>query len=360
MNVKQFSGDKILRHTDRIKEFFETGGSKPITVEFDMTNNCNHNCPYCFGYFQREKNKASMTKEEAFDIILQLKKAGAKAITFTGGGDPLVNKNTPLAIEYAHSLGMDVALITNGLELKKEISQRLVKICTWIRISVDADSPETYKLSHGVDKTKWNTMIKNVKDLVESKKQTNSDCTIGIGYLTMPETISEKKMIEFTQLYKKINVDYVQFRPLMPRWKEPKDITKDNSLEIIKKCLKYTEKGFDVLYSKPKYTLLKLPKNKWRPYNECLGANFAPTICADKKIYVCCHHRGVKKYELGDLSKQSFKEIWDNRQKIFDRIDFKDCPYLCRDNPFNIILWNIKTGKQKIEKIEKRKHENFL
>ncbi len=360
MDTKQFASDKILRHHNRVKEFFETGKSRPITVEFDMSNFCNHNCPYCFGYYLRKENQAMMSRKEAFDILDQIREADAKAVTFTGGGDPLTNKITPESIEYAHNLGMDVALITNGLALTKEISERLVKICTWIRISVDADSPETYKKTHGVSSKHWHQMIQNTKVLVSSKKNTKSDCTIGIGYLTMPETLDKQKMINFTKMFKEIGVDYVQFRPIMPRWDDPKDIHEDDSLELIKECLKYADDNFDVLYSKPKYALLKLSKDRWRPYKECLGANFAPTVCADKKMYVCCHHRGIKKYELGDLSKQSFKEIWSTRQKVFDKIDFKDCPYLCRDNPFNIILWDIKTGKKEIKKTDKRKHENFL
>ena len=38
MDVKQFSSDKILAHLDRIEEWLETGVSRPITFELDMTN----------------------------------------------------------------------------------------------------------------------------------------------------------------------------------------------------------------------------------------------------------------------------------------------------------------------------------
>jgi len=360
-DVKQFSGDKILKHSERIKEFFESGNSKPITVELDMTNVCNHNCPYCFGYYKRKENLNVISKEESFDIIDQLKEAGALAITFTGGGDPLVNKNTISAIEYAKKQGIDVALITNGLALNEDISRMALKICTWIRISVDADSPETYKKTHGMDKKSWDLMLKNVEILCKLKKQLGSDCTIGVGYLTMPLTNNEKKMMDFVKLFKKIGVDYSQFRPIMPKWEESKLIKIDNSEGNIKKTLTESTKYYDVLYSKPKYDLMKLDRKYWRPYSECLGVNFTTTIAADKKVYVCCHHRGIEKYCLGDLSKQKFSEIWEKRQDVFDKIDFKDCPYFCRNNPFNIILFEIKNNKREIKKIqEKRKHKNFL
>jgi len=360
-NVKQFSGDKILKHSERIEEFFDTDNSRPITIELDMTNICNHNCPYCFGYYKRKENLNVISREEAFDIIDQLKDAGALAITFTGGGEPLVNKDTIFAMEYAKSKEIDVALITNGLALTEDISRRALKVCTWIRVSVDADSAETYKKTHGMDEKSWKIMLKNVEILCKLKKELNSECTIGVGYLTMSLTNNERKMLDFVQIFKKIGVDYSQFRPIMPKWDESKLIQIDNSEENIKKALTESTEEYDVLYSKPKYDLMRFPRENWRPYSECLGVNFTTTIAADKKVYVCCHHRGIEKYCLGDLDKEKFSDIWDKRQKVFDRIDFKDCPYFCRNNPFNIILFEIKNNNREIKKIqEKRKHKNFL
>ncbi len=356
-----FAGDKILRHSERIDEFFKSGNARPITAEFDMTNLCNNNCPYCFGYYKREYNNAHMAKEEAIKILDDLKEEGILAITFTGGGEPLMNSSTIEVMEYAEKKGFEVALITNGLALNEEYVRRALKISTWIRISADADSADTYAKTHGMNEKAWDFVLSNIKRAVELKKETNSSCTIGVGYLTSEYTFSKEQMLRFVKLFKKIGVDYVQFRPIMPRWDDKKDIEKDTSLEIIKECLKETTEDFKVLYSKPKYDLMEKPREHWRPYGLCLGANFTIVIGADKKVYVCCHQRGIEKYAFGDLTKHTFKEIWNRKQAAFDKIDFKDCPYLCRNNPFNIILWEIKTGKRKIEQIkEKREHENFL
>ncbi len=70
-------------------------------------------------------------------------------------------------------------------------------------------------------------------------------------------------------------------------------------------------------------------------------------------MYICCHMRGHDKYCIGDLKKNTFTEIWssEQRKKVVENIDFRDCIPLCRDNTFNQILWNIK---------EPRDHVNFL
>ena len=104
-DVKQFSSDKILSHIDRINEWLQIGLSRPITYELDMTNVCNNNCPFCFGYHKRKENLHSMSVEKALDIIDQIKEFGGKAVTFTGGGEPLCNPDTIKVIEYAYNRG---------------------------------------------------------------------------------------------------------------------------------------------------------------------------------------------------------------------------------------------------------------
>ena len=44
-DVRQFSSDKILKHIDRVNAWLKRENPRPITVELDMTNVCNHRCP---------------------------------------------------------------------------------------------------------------------------------------------------------------------------------------------------------------------------------------------------------------------------------------------------------------------------
>jgi len=71
------------------------------------------------------------------------------------------------------------------------------------------------------------------------------------------------------------------------------------------------------------------------------------------KVYICCHLRGVKKYCIGDLKRSSFEDIWRSprRKKVYESIDLKECPSLCRDDTFNTILWDLSRPKE---------HVNFL
>jgi len=352
MKVSQFSSSKILQHIDRISEWQKNKISRPVTYELDMTNICNAKCHFCFGFFEQSKNLVSIKLNEAKNILKQIKSFGGKAVTFTGGGDPLCNKDTVKAAVYAKKIGLDVGFITNGILLNREITDDIVKNCTWIRISLDAASRESYKITHGMNSTTFDNVLENIKILVKAKKKFKSGITIGIGLLTYDKTIDD--IIPFAKLGMSLGVDYAQFRPLLKKFKE-KEINDKNQSVILKNMKiagKYGTKDFSVVSSIHKYVLME-SENTQRQYDVCYGHNFATVIAADRKMYLCCHMRGLEKYCIGDLKKNTLKEIWssEHRKKVFSNIDFKDCPLLCRCDSFNTVLFNM---QKKVD------HVNFL
>ena len=348
-DVKQFSSDKILKHLDKVAEWQHTGETFPITIEFDPTNVCNNKCPRCFGFYGTDDSTVDL--ESAKSVVKQVAEMGGRALTFTGGGEPTCNPILPEVMQYAKGLGMDVALITNGLSIKDEDAGIFIDNCTWLRVSLDAGSPEIHKLTHGMDEPAFSKTVENIRKLVRIKRETGGKCTIGVGYLT--DTGLGEDMLKCTEMCRDIGVDYIQFRPLLRRFGEDElDYDFEDALPWIEKCTGLATDSFDVLFSKHKYDSMQYDALD-RGYEICYGHHFATTIAANLKMYICCHMRGVEKYCLGDLKKNSLKEIWasDQRKKAYRNIDFRDCPPLCRCNTFNQILWNI---SQTVN------HKNFL
>ncbi|MFC2061719.1 radical SAM protein [Elusimicrobiota bacterium] len=351
-DVKQFSSDKILSHVDRINEWLQHGLSHPITYELDMTNICNNNCPFCFGFHNREEIPGTMHKEKAFEIIDQIRDFGGRGLTFTGGGEPLCNPDTVETIKYAKEKGMDIGFISNGMLLDKEMGKSLVENCMWIRISLDAGSSKVYEKTHGMNGDTFEKVLENTELLVNLKNELDKEITIGLGYLTPP--VHKEDMRDFVLLGKKLGVDYAQFRPMLKRFGE-KRINFDTKeiIEYIKELsMEYSDETTKVLFSQHKYSELS-NGHMIRPYDKCHGHHFAAVIGADEKMYLCCHTRGIEKYCIGDLKENTIEEIWqsERRKQVYSNINFHDCPYLCRCDSFNTILWNIKKEKD---------HKNFL
>ncbi|HAZ10977.1 MAG: hypothetical protein A2047_00350 [Omnitrophica bacterium GWA2_41_15] len=350
IDVRQFSSDKILKHLDRVNDWLNGKNTPPITVELDMTNICNHRCQECVVNYFRINDRSFLTPRLAKKIILQLAKNKIKGLIFTGGGEPLCNPCTLDMVKLARSKGLDVGFITNGSLLDHKSSSVLLNNCTWLRVSLDAGSPGVFKLTHGLDGNEFNKIIKNIALLVKIKKKIKSLCNVGIGFLTSDYT--KPDMMKATLLADRLGVDYLQFRPMQIHnggkfryyWADVQD-------EIVN-CLKYSGNKFKVLYSQHKYEMAHDSKFG-RYYKKCYGQQFATVISATGKMYICCHTRGYNKYCIGDLKKKSFKYIWNSEERVkaINRIDFRNCIPLCRDNTFNQILWNVK---------QPREHVNFL
>lgn len=323
-------------------EWLDTGRSRPVTVELDMTNVCNQKCPHCFGFYP-ERDQARMCLAEAKATLDQLKEAGARGVTFTGGGDPLVNADTPAAVLHARSLGLDVGFITNAQKLPPETAEILVRSCVWIRVSIDAATPEVFRLTHGMAAPEFDKVLDNVRMLVRLKSEAGSKVTIGTGFITSPKTKAD--VYAFARLARDLGADYAQYRPMLRRHGEPEQDYSDAGMldEMLRARADFETPSYRVLCSEHKYRLIASGELE-RPYKKCYGQEFAAVVGADRKMYVCCHMRGVPKYEIGDLNRNTVAEVWDSekRKTIADGVDFKDCPPLCRCDSFNQILWELK------------------
>ena len=359
-SAQPFARDKIYGHMDRVSEWLRTGQSRPVTMELDLTNLCNQACPHCFGYTP-ERDVSRMHAEEALRLVDQIKALGVRGLTFTGGGDPLTSPACLPVVERARDIGLDVGFITNGQALDEEKSRALLRCCQWIRVSVDAATPEVFQLTHGMGPGAFAKVLDNVRRLGALKRETSSSCTVGIGFLTSNESKSD--IYAFARLGKELGVDYAQYRPLLRRHGAADiDYSDGQILAEMRRAAELSGEGYRVVCSEHKYELIARGRTE-RDYGKCHGQHFAAVTAADKKMYVCCHMRGVEKYGIGDLSKQSLEEVWfsERRRRVADSVDFRDCPPLCRCDCFNSILWKIKEEGAPAEPCRQaQEHPNFI
>ncbi len=106
----------------------------PIHVQFLPTNKCNMKCVFCSC---SERNvDLEMDFDVARTVIEKCRLAGTKAVTITGGGEPLLYQRFDDLVDCFHQSGIKIGLVTNGILLHKVSHATLEKI-TWCRISND-------------------------------------------------------------------------------------------------------------------------------------------------------------------------------------------------------------------------------
>ena len=91
-----------------------SGGKGPLSVIFNVTNQCNCRCRHCYASFYNRGGQGEMSTEQAKKLLRDLYENGCRRVSFSGG-EPLLRKNIGELIDYANSLGMSTALNSNGI-----------------------------------------------------------------------------------------------------------------------------------------------------------------------------------------------------------------------------------------------------
>lgn len=282
--------DKVALYFERFEEAIRVGYSPPMTCEIDPSNNCPLSCSFCLYKDRLKENHENMSMEMFESLAIDLKMMGVKSLTFTGGGEPLANKNFPQMIDFALSSGFEIGLVTNGVLLDRIIKQ--TPRFTFIRVSLNAASPGLYKSLHKQDY--FDRVINNVKaTMLEG-------AFVGLSYVVCEENangiVAASKLADF------LGVKYIQFKPA---WSD------DGSTFI-----DYVVPGNGRNITTQRF----MAKND----DPCKVASLVGVVGAEGKIYFCCQQRGLDQYVVGNLNKDKFSEVWIKRDQVIP--DFKKCP----------------------------------
>lgn len=161
----------------------------PFLVVWDFTHACNLKCKHC--YQRAEKPMPDeLTTEEAKRLVKELADADVVALAFSGG-EPLMRKDFFEVAEYARSLGVYVAVATNGTLITKEVARKLKDIdVDYVEISVDGANAETHDGFRGVPGM-FDRSIEGVKNCVE----------VGL-FTAIATTATEHNVDEMQDIYK--------------------------------------------------------------------------------------------------------------------------------------------------------------
>ena len=389
--------NKIMCHLDKVEKLLNNENPSPILIEIDPSNACNHSCPFCIsGHLHLNKYKGTelfnrtMLKKDVFkDLLDDLISLKIDAINWTGGGEPTMNPALGEMIKYINkNSDIKMGMFSNGTMFKRfDLFETIVNSCSWVRVSIDAGREDTYdNLRITNNKTNFKTVIENIITLIETKKRLKSDITIGVGFVVTKDNYNE--ILDFSTLFKDIDVDYCQFKPEIIQVERDQTLNKSkeqiSSDFWLKDILVLLEGAKKILGDKYECNTYKIDdlivdvKNYGRNYKQCLGSQLQPCVGADGNVYVCTNHRGHKKYSYGSLYEKSFKEIWSDiktKSNIMNKIEneekFINCTHLCKPHESNKLLYQIKKDtknpsylknlKEKTKDIAKTvKHVSFI
>lgn len=327
-----FIGSKFILSTSKnyIKNLLNDNWFKvpPISCEIDPTNICNQNCIWCMYKDFRQNNPMSISKRDMKRIIKQLGRMKCKSVTFTGGGEPLVNKEIMHeAFKDVTDNNMKCGLVTNGL-LVDEYYPEILSNCTFIRFSVDSSNSITHSLLHGTSLRDFERITASIKFVCREHLD------VGMAFLVHPSNYT--KVYDFCMLGYDLGVNYVEFRPVLMEGLKLNNKIIDSVLRQIEHAKNMEDNDFRIFTRLGRFDEL-LGKDKG--FTTCLSTPLVMVIASDYNVYLCCQTRGIKKFSLGNYGTDSLNTIWNSpiRREIVNNIKVNEC-LPCRYKSYNVLL----------------------
>lgn len=393
---------KGLFHADRIEQMLNDPiRVTPLTVQLALTLECSHMCWFCT-YGSVKPEPIPMATGLMAKTIEQLHRAGVKAVTFTGGGEPTMNPNLVEAMALCRQKQLDFSLFSNGNWLAPGLAEQILRQePVFMRISLNAGTPETEIYATLTDD--FDRILMNLKSAAEAKLRLGVKTDINVGFVVNVLNVDDLPLLAHTlrRLIKdnglKGALSTLQIRPTinypsskyldertemsLVRFLEKRERDTHGEYPYVEEFLRYyrgnqqlspwvVEHAWDLINRDVIPALadtgmhLVCPEEKFkhvhsaepRNYARCVATPWVLFIWPDGKVYGCIEWAGSKGMEIGDLSKEGLPDILsgERRAKFHAHIDQHElhsrCPPSCAQHEPNLVLNKILDLKEQLGK----------
>ncbi len=244
------------------------------SIEIGITNKCNADCIMC--PHRNIKDFGTMTMKLYKKIIDDVVSCGIKSINLTFFGEPMLDPELSDKIKYATDMGIMVSFFTNAALMTKKRSIEILEAgLSSITVSMDSNNKETYEKIR--KNCKYEIVKKNILDFLEARRELNKDIKVGMTAVLMDENYKELK-------------EYYDF------WKPRVDSI--NLVNMQNRSDSFTKSSKKSLYYKK--DLIREP---------CRLLWSSMVIDWNGDVVLCCNDY-LHEVVLGNLNKESIKEVW--------------------------------------------------
>lgn len=143
------------------------GLSVPAKVQIQVTNHCNASCPHCYVSSGMSSVILELSDIEIRTFLEECQQIGVLQIEWSGG-DPFVRKDFIAFLQYAHSLGFEQSLLTNGIAFghKPSIIKDVWRYVYGVQVSMNGYG-DNFDL--WVGKRVWQSVLNGIANLISEK-----------------------------------------------------------------------------------------------------------------------------------------------------------------------------------------------
>lgn len=308
----------------------------PYQVEFQAPPRskkiCWLECPYCYG-LSAEDNGFRLEKKRGLEILNDILDGGVKKIIFAGyATDPLncsyIEDLLDLTIKKKAIFGFNTKAIRISDAFYNKLESNKIIKDSYISLSVDAGSNETYNKIHGVKGNVkiYDKVLQNTKRLGEIKRKNYFD--LSAAYLVNIHSANSDDYEKFINDFIEAGCNLLRFTFPQP----PKDIvTEKGVIPSQNEKVNYKKKLFKLKnkYEKSNIVIMIVDADEENNiFNKpqtlpCYARFVYPTVGFDGWLYNCSQSSApnFRSSAIGDLNNYNFWELFYN-YKIENFHDF--------------------------------------
>jgi len=336
---KLYTNTKIFHFAERLKQLMAGERPSPIHIRLKPTNRCNHRCSYCCYrnqdlYLSELLNEQDqIPREKMMELIEDFAAMGVRAVTFSGGGEPLFYPHILETMQELTNKGIKIATLTNGSLLSGSIAELLAKHGIWCRVSIDASDAATYAAIRGVRDTEYERVCNNLRTFAAIPGRS---CVLGINFIVTRE--NHGGIYQFLVTAREMGIDNVKLSGAVVSTLPEKNaayhaeiyqVAKD---QIDRAIAELTDDHFtitDKLYRPEEENTIYRKDFHW-----CPMINFMAVVAADQQVYFCHDKAYTKSGVIGSLRDTDFRTLWfspETAERIRTLDPSCDCDHHCAD-----------------------------
>ena len=302
---------------DRVKEntqefFLEEVQGRPLisSLQFELSSRCNERCIHCYIPNGKKNTGFDMPLAKVKGILDEFAEMGGIHVTLSGG-EAFLHKDLLEICKYCREKDLKISILSNLISLKDEQIPVLKEVnLSLIQTSLYSMNPEIH------DKiTTVKGSFEKTKAAIE--KLVAADIPVQISCpLMKANKDGYADVLKYAQKLKiKAQTDYIMMAQANL---DTSNLANRLSLEETEKVLRDIFE-YDLEYQaitlnlKPKDEERKFDKERFLKEPVCGVGYDNCCITANGDVYPCA---GWQEYVLGNVYKQSLKEIWENSERV--------------------------------------------
>lgn len=355
MKNNKYSDLKIIQFPEKLASFRAGRIAAPLYVRVKPVNFCNHGCHWCVYKADRREatadnspapientmhtdmvEKDALPAEKLLEILDDFKSMGVNAVTYSGGGEPLLHKEIVAAMCKTLACGIDLSIITNGQSLNGPRAEVLGR-GSWVRVSMDYTTAEEMARFRRVPERMFQQVMDNITMFARLKQPT---CDLGVNFIVHRDNCHGQSLVGFALMMKASGVSNVRFSPMwcqdFAAYHEPLRVPVAAQLRRIQEIVD------DTFTVNSTYNIDSASHGHARGQSRCLFAQTVPVVGADQNVYACHNKAYDRTGMIGSIKDQNFSEMWFSKQteEFFRRLNPNEhCQHQCA-NHNKVALYN--------------------